>query len=69
MQYFPEMDSLYIELSERPGADAREVAEGLVIDFDAEGNVVGIDIQQASRSLDLRTLETVGLPLTVTRSA
>ena len=63
------MDSLYIELSERPGADAREVAEGLVIDFDAEGNVVGIDIQQASRSLDLRTLETVGLPLTVTRSA
>ena len=69
MQYFPEMDSLYIELSERPGADAREVAEGLVIDFAAEGNVVGIDIQQASRSLDLRTLETVGLPLTVTRSA
>lgn len=69
LQYFPEMDSLYIELSERPGADAREVAEGLVIDFDAEGNVVGIDIQQASRSLDLRTLETVGLPLTVTRSA
>ena len=63
------MDSLYIELSERPGADAREVAEGLVIDFAAEGNVVGIDIQQASRSLDLRTLETVGLPLTVTRSA
>lgn len=69
MQYYPETDSLHIGFSERPGADAREVAEGLVIDFDAEGNVVGIDIQRASRSLDLRTLETVALPLTVTRSA
>ena len=69
LQYYPETDSLYIELSERPGTDAREVAEGLVIDFGAEGNVVGIDIQHASRTLDLRTLETVALPLTTTRSA
>lgn len=28
-----------------------------VLDFDAEGNVVGIDIQEASRKLDLNTLE------------
>ncbi len=62
LQYYPDTDSLYIALSERPGADAQQVAEGVVIDFDAEGNVVGIDIQQASRSLDLRTLETVALP-------
>ena len=33
-----------------------------MVDFDAEGNVVGIDIQQASKQLDLGTLETVSLP-------
>jgi uncharacterized protein YuzE len=45
-----------------PGADAREIADGLVVDFDAEGLPVGIDIQHASRNLDLSTLETQALP-------
>jgi uncharacterized protein YuzE len=56
-------DSLYIELSPEPGADAREIADGLMVDFDAAGNVVGLDIQHASRTLDLTTLDTSGLPL------
>jgi uncharacterized protein YuzE len=55
-------DSLYIELASRPGEDAREVAEGLVIDLDGAGTPVGIDIQHASRIIDLSRLETEGLP-------
>lgn len=62
LHYYPETDSLYIDLNARPSADSREVADGLVIDFDAEGNVVGIDIEHASRKLDLRTLEAEALP-------
>ena len=62
LQYYPETDSLYIDLNSRPSADSREVARGLVIDFDAEGNIVGIDIDHASQKLDLKTLETVSLP-------
>jgi uncharacterized protein YuzE len=60
--YDPDTDSLYIDLNARPGADAREIVDGLVIDFDAEGRPVGIDIQHASRNLDLSTLETHALP-------
>jgi len=67
--YYPETDSLYIDLNARPGADSREIADGLVVDFDAEGHVTGIDIQHASERLDLKTLETESLPATRTRSA
>jgi uncharacterized protein YuzE len=62
LHYDPNTDSLYIDLNARPGADAREIVDGLVVDFDAEGRPVGIDIQHASRNLDLSTLETQALP-------
>ena len=63
LHYYPETDSLYIELNSNPGADTRIVAEGVVADFDEDGNIVGIDIDHASDKLDLKTLETVSLPL------
>lgn len=52
LHYYPETDSLYIELKTTPGIEAREVVEGLVVDLDANGDVVGFDIDQASRKLD-----------------
>lgn len=69
LHYYPETDSLYIDLNARPSADSREIAEGLVVDFDAEGKVVGIDIQHASQTMDLKTLETESLPAGTTRIA
>ena len=63
LHYYPETDSLYIELKANPGAETREVAEGLNVDLDAQGNVVGFDIDHASTRLDLGVLETVALPL------
>ena len=69
LHYHPETDSLYIDLNSKPGADSREIAAGLVVDFDAQGNVVGIDIDHASEKLDLRTLETVSLPALTTKIA
>jgi uncharacterized protein YuzE len=63
LHYYPETDSLYIDLSAKPSADSREVADGVVLDFDAEDNIVGIDIQHASMKLDLRTVETRDLPV------
>ena len=62
LHYDPNTDALYIDLNAGPGADAREIADGLVVDFDAEGRPVGSDIQHASRNLDLSTLETHALP-------
>lgn len=49
-----ETDSLYIYLNARPSVDSREIQDGLVIDLDAEGQIVGIDIQHASKLLTSR---------------
>ena len=63
LHYYPETDSLYVEFKAQPGVDTIEVTEGLNVDIDADGEVVGIDIDRASRRLDLSTLETEALPL------
>lgn len=62
MHYYRETDSLYIDLSERPSVDSREVAEGVVLDFDAQGNLVGIDIDHASQVVALEQFESIALP-------
>jgi uncharacterized protein YuzE len=62
LHYYPETDSLYIELKSTPGTEAREIVEGLVVDLDAKGEVVGLDIDNASKKLDLSVVETVALP-------
>src|SRR5436309_7772284 len=67
LHYYAETDSLYIELNARPSAESREIADGLVVDFDAQGNVVGIDVDQASKKLDLASLEAESLPATRVR--
>jgi uncharacterized protein YuzE len=69
LHYYPETDSLYIELKNTPGSETREIIEGLNVDLDAKGDVVGFDIDHASRRLDLSTLETIALPLSSTRVA
>ena len=56
LHYYPETDSLYVEFKTRPGANTIEVTESLNVDLDADGEVVGFDIDQASRRLDLSTL-------------
>ena len=69
LHYYPETDSLYIELQAAPGTETREIVTGLNVDLDAAGNVVGFDIDGASRRLDLTTLETVALPIKATKGA
>lgn len=63
LHYYAETDSIYIELNAADGVETREVADGVNIDLDATGNIVGIDIDHASTKLDLTTLETTALPL------
>ena len=63
LRYYPETDSLYIDLSTKTGVDSNEVAPGVVLDFDADGQLVGIDIDNASKIVDLSRLEAVELPV------
>ena len=63
LNYYPETDSLYIDLSSRPSVESVEVSEGVVLDYDAVGNLVGIDIDEASRKLDLSEVATSQVPI------
>jgi uncharacterized protein YuzE len=65
LNYYSETDSLYIDLSEQPSVESREVSEGIVLDYDAAGNLVGIDIDNASRKVDLQKLTLNKLPAIV----
>jgi uncharacterized protein YuzE len=62
LNYYPETDSLYIDLAERSSAESKEVSDGVVLDYDSEGNLVGIDIDNASKKLELKTLVLSKLP-------
>ena len=62
LNYYPDTDSLYIDLSEKESVDSREVSEGIVLDYDDQGNLVGIDIDNASRKLELDQLLVSKLP-------
>jgi uncharacterized protein YuzE len=65
LNYYPESDSLYIDLSEQVSVESREISEGVVLDYDAQGNLVGIDIDNASTKVDLHKLTVSKLPATV----
>ena len=56
LNYHADTDSLYIDLSEQPSVDSREISEGVVLDYDAQGNLVGIDIDNASKKVQLDQL-------------
>jgi uncharacterized protein YuzE len=62
LSYFPDTDSLYIDLADRPSAESREISEGVVLDYDAEGNLVGIDLDNVSSKADLKELILSRLP-------
>lgn len=65
LNYYPETDSLYIDLSERPSVESREISEGVVLDYDSDGHLVGIDIDNASRKVELKRLILSKLPAKV----
>jgi len=63
ISYDPETDSLYIDLLARTSTESEEVSPGFVIDYDSEGCVVGIEIDHASRRLDLHELTLSKIPV------
>ncbi|MEN6407709.1 MAG: DUF2283 domain-containing protein [Thermoguttaceae bacterium] len=62
-QYDRDTDMLYIKLVDRPSAESEEVAANIVLDFDDHDQVVGIEIEGASRCIDLSRLEVSALPI------
>jgi uncharacterized protein YuzE len=56
-------DSLYIHLAERPSVDSDEVVDGVVLDYDVAGALVGIDVQHASKKTDIHSLTIHHMPI------
>lgn len=65
LNYYPETDSLYINLSEQPSVETREISEGILLDYDANGGLVGIDIDNASSKVEMEKLILSKLPAEV----
>jgi uncharacterized protein YuzE len=63
LHYYKETDSLYIDLSSKSSIDSQEITSDIVIDFDEDKNIVGIDIQNASKNIDLSSLEADEMPM------
>lgn len=61
IQYFPETDTLSIRLNDQPSTESSEIAPDVVVDFDAAGGVVGLEIDFASSKVNLRNLDLKGL--------
>ena len=62
LNYHSDTDSLYIDLSERTSVESREISDGVVLDYDDAGNLVGIDIDNASHKVALQRLVVSRLP-------
>lgn len=65
LKYYPETDSLYIDLSSKASVDSLEISEGIVLDYDQDGNLVGIDIDNASHKIDLKEITLSKIPADV----
>ncbi|RLJ70710.1 uncharacterized protein YuzE [Hydrogenivirga caldilitoris] len=61
--YFPDTDTLYIELINVPSVESAEVMEGVVFDYDEKGKVVGIEIEHFTERFSGKPAE---IPLTFT---
>jgi uncharacterized protein YuzE len=69
INYYPETDSLYIDLSSKASVESREVSVGVVLDYDEEGGLVGIEIDKASAKIEIGELVLSNLPAEVRKVA
>jgi uncharacterized protein YuzE len=65
LDYYPETDTLYIDLLEKSSASSLEISEGVILDYDENGRLVGIDIDNASKKVSLKELTLNKLPIDV----
>jgi len=56
LNYYPETDSLYIDLSSKPSKESVEISEGVILDYDDDGHITGIDIDNDSHKIDLNEI-------------
>ena len=63
MNYYPDTDSLYIDMADKPSVESKVISDGVVLDYDKDGQLVGIDLDNASKIVDLKQLVLNRLPV------
>lgn len=69
IQYFADTDTLYFDLMAGPSSQTEAINDNLIVDFNADHNVVGITLEHASQTIDLSSIETIDLPLAIARAS
>jgi len=49
--YDAKVDALYLRWTDAKIAESDEVSEGVILDYDSKGNVVGIEVLNASQKI------------------
>lgn len=69
LRYYPDTDTLSIRLKEGNSVETSEISSDVTVDFDAEGEIITIDIEHASKKIDLNAVEIVDLPRIMAKAA
>jgi len=64
LSYFPDTDTLYIDISDRPSVESEVINENLIIDLDSDGQPVGITLEHYSKTASSQAIE-VDLPISM----
>ena len=59
ISYDPEADALYILLREAKAGDSVDIEEGVTVDLDADGHIIGLEVLDASKRLTPEELTSV----------
>jgi uncharacterized protein YuzE len=51
IKYDKEVDVVYVQFSEKQVAESDGDKPGIILDYDAEGNIVGIEVLEASKKM------------------
>jgi uncharacterized protein YuzE len=62
-EYYADTDMLYIRFAEGTSVESEEVAPGVVLDFDEQNRILGVEVVDESKVVDLARLELRALPI------
>jgi uncharacterized protein YuzE len=61
IEYSKSVDALYIRLREAKIADSMDIEEGVTVDIDENGHIVGLEILDASEKLNISDLVNISI--------
>jgi uncharacterized protein YuzE len=63
IQYFPDTDTLAIELTTHPVVATDAITDDLILDYDSDGKVVAITLDNYSKNVETVDLQALGVPV------